>query len=77
MSKKRTPAPPVWSKVSQRSGKGMPFECHVTLVTDTCPEDGAACSERIQLAVAWKLRPVVFSDMSLSAATPEDVLPSH
>ena len=50
-----------------------PFEGLILRPTDTCPEDGAVCSERILWAAAQRTCPVVFSEMGLSAAGPQDV----
>ena len=41
--------------------------------TDTDPEDGVIWSERILSAAARGTWPLVFSEMSVSAAAPEDV----
>ena len=50
-----------------------PFERRVPRLTDTGPEDVAVCSERILWAAARRTYPVVFFEMSLSEAIPEDV----
>ena len=36
-------------------------------------EDGAECTENKLLAAARKMRPVVFSEMSVSTSAPDDV----
>ena len=85
--KKRTPGTPGRSfstgALASSLVEGIPtdpisggaFEGHVPNVrpTGTSPEEWAACSERILSAAGQKTYPVVFSEMSLSPATPEDV----
>ncbi len=50
-----------------------PFEGRAPRPTDTGPEEWAACFERILSATSQRTCPVLFSEMSLSAAAPEDM----
>ena len=85
--KKRTPGTPGRSfstgALASSLVEGIPtdpisggaLEGHVPNVrpTGTSPEEWAACSERILSAAGRKMFPVVFPEMSLSAANLEDV----
>ena len=49
------------------------FEGRIPQPTEHGPEDGAVCSEGMLSVAAQRTRPVVFSEMRLSAAAPNDV----
>ena len=53
------------------------FEGCVPWPTDTGPEDGPVCVERILSVAARRTCLVVFSEMSLAPAAPEDMLATY